>query len=203
MKTKETTTVLLTYILAGMAIAIAALCNLKSTNPYIGAALFVFGLSTVVTMKWGLFTGRVGQFDSLGSFKLLFPILLLNVIGAGLVATIGNFMGTSVTESANRIVEARLSTPMEGIFFLSCLCGFIMTVSVIQANKKKWLPLITGIPLFVISSFPHCIADVTYYINSDYGFLDYYKVWLISILGNAVGGNIPSLYRFLIKNEIG
>ena len=185
-------------VLAGMAISIAALCNLKE-HPYVGALLFVFGLSTVVSMNWKLFTGAVGFFDH-KNFPLLLPTLLFNIIGAGLTALVGFHMTGELSAAADVIVTNRLSASLTAILLTSMLCGFIMTVSVGNAKSKNWLPLIVGIPLFVVSGFPHCVADITYYVLSGYNLNECVVPWTISMFGNAIGGNIPTLCRWIKKN---
>lgn len=183
-------------ILAGMAIAIAALCNLNSEK-YVGAILFIFGLATVVSMNWKLYTGAVGFVKGFLGWLSLIPTIIYNIIGAVAITYIGFYMTNDLSVAADRIVEARLNAPLINTFLLSIICGFIMSVSVSQGRQKNWLPLITGIPLFVISCFPHCIADITYYVSSNHDIKECLTPWVVSIFGNAVGGNIPTISRFV------
>jgi formate/nitrite transporter FocA (FNT family) len=80
-------------------------------------------------------------------------------------------------------------------------CGILMTASVNFAKKgnelKYWLPLLLGVPLFILCGFPHCIADAFYYLSCPYTILWNYK-WIILVnyifivIGNFIGCN---LYR--------
>lgn len=186
-------------ILAGISIGIAALCNLKG-GQYIGAALFAFGLGTVVCSKWYLFTGMIGFIkDKETTWKALIS-LPLNAIGVVLACFLAAGMGVSVTESATTIAKVRLTMTPVQLILMGAGCGFIMTASVYHARKGQWIPLLFGIPTFIMCGFPHCVADITYYYLSDYDWSDFGMAWLYSVIGNAIGCNIPSASRFF-KNK--
>jgi formate/nitrite transporter FocA (FNT family) len=75
-----------------------------------------------------------------------------------------------------------------------------MTTAVNFARQGKWLPLILGVPLFIMCGFPHCIADTFYYLTAPWTFLAENAVAILVlfvalILGNTLGGN---LYRLLV-----
>lgn len=182
-------------VLAGMAIGIAGICNLASGG-IIGAALFAFALSAIVCSKWILFTGRAGFFTNAKEFLDLALILLYNAIGVALAVYLSDAF-VKLGENALRIVEIRKAAGF-GVFMPSILTGFIMTVSVKCAREKQWLPLVLGIPTFVMCGFPHCVADIAYYcMAKDYP----WGVWLMSVAGNLVGCNLPTLLRKFEKAE--
>ena len=179
-------------ILAGFAIGIAALCFMKG-GLYVGAALFAFGLSAIVYSKWPLFTGMAGFFTDWKSFGWLWPMLLLNGIGTFLAAMLGIDM--NLGEAAQTLVDVRVGRGFAGCILPAIGCGFIMSVSVKFARQGKWIPLILGIPTFVICGFPHCIADIAYYTSAPTeGML---PAWIGTVLGNFIGCNLPVYDRFL------
>ncbi|MBD5188713.1 MAG: formate/nitrite transporter family protein [Bacteroidales bacterium] len=177
-------------ILSGFAIGIAALCFLKG-GLYVGAALFAFGLSGIVYSKWPLYTGMAGFFTNRKEFMALWPMLLLNVVGTFLGALLGIDM--NLQEAAGALVEVRVNRGFVGCILPAIGCGFIMTMSVKFAREGKWIPLLLGIPTFVICGFPHCVADIAYYsISPSEGMI---PSWLGTVVGNFIGCNIPSYER--------
>lgn len=177
-------------VLAGMAIGIAAICNLVSGG-IIGAALFAFALSAIVCCKWTLFTGRAGFAAGRGEFLELALILFYNAIGVALAVVLSDSIG-ALEVNAERIVALRRAAGLR-VLLPSVLTGVIMTVSVKCARGGQWLPLLLGIPTFVMCGFPHCVADIAYYcVARDMP----WGVWLMSVVGNFVGCNLPTLLRF-------
>lgn len=177
-------------VLAGMAIGIAAICNLVSGG-IIGAALFAFALSAIVCCKWTLFTGRAGFAAGRGEFLELALILFYNAIGVALAVVLSDSIG-ALEVNAERIVALRRAAGLR-VLLPSVLTGVIMTVSVKCAREGQWLPLLLGIPTFVMCGFPHCVADIAYYcVARDMP----WGVWLMSVAGNFVGCNLPTLLRF-------
>ncbi len=174
-------------VLAGVCIGIASMMYLK-TGGIAGAVLFSFGLLAIVNYKWYLFTGMSGFTTNI---KQLAFVLLCNIIGCGLVSLL-------LTPEVNTIVTTRISVGWGRCLFLSVGCGFIMTTSVNFARKKNFLPLLFGVPTFILCGFPHCIADVVYYLSCPLDFLSdniltILPIYGATILGNYIGCN---LYRF-------
>ncbi|MBD5330274.1 MAG: formate/nitrite transporter family protein [Bacteroides sp.] len=178
-------------ILSGFAIGIAALCFLKG-GLYIGAALFAFGLSGIIYSKWPLYTGKAGFFSNWKELAWLVPMLLLNIAGTYLATWLGVDM--NLEEAASKLVEVRVNRGFLGCLLPAIGCGFIMTMSVKFAREGKWIPLLLGIPTFVICGFPHCVADIAYYsIFPKEGMIG---AWLGTVLGNFIGCNLPTYDRW-------
>ncbi|MBQ4214955.1 MAG: formate/nitrite transporter family protein, partial [Bacteroidales bacterium] len=162
----------------------------------IGAVLFAFGLLTVVHYKLKLYTGTAG-FIVKGEVGTLFLILLGNLVGCLIVSLIARCSPMPLQETAQKLLEGRLATgPLKG-GILAIGCGFIMTTAVTFARKDKNLPLLFGVPLFIMCGFPHCVADAFYYMAVPVSFLAEHwlevLVFYVSIVaGNFVGCN---LYR--------
>lgn len=184
-------------ILAGICIGIGALVNLK-VGDIGGAILFAFGLSAVVSMGFNLFTGKA-QYASSANMKDLIIMLLFNILTCAIISLTLVRPNPDLRVIANEIILHRLSQPWVA-FGGSIGCGFIMTAAVRGVtDKQTYIPLLLGVPTFILCGFPHCIADVVYLTAAD----DVYVtptvallVWLILypliIVGNFIGCN---LYR--------
>lgn len=177
-------------IFAGILISIGAFTYVSTGCQIIGAILFAFGLISVVCTQSNLFTGKSGFCETKEDYKKLIYIILFNVIGCFLVA----FFASDVINVDN-IINKRISTNFSTIFLLSILTGVIMTISVKYAKyDKNFLPLLFGVPTFIICGMPHCIADAFYYGVYFYQgkFENIFPIWGLSIIGNFIGCVIPT-----------
>lgn len=180
-------------ILAGFCIGIAGFGYLAEKS-IIGAVLFAFGLLTVVHYKLKLYTGTAG-FIKKGEIGTLFFILFGNLIGCLIVALIARCSPMPLQETGQKILEGRLAVgPLKG-GVLAIGCGFIMTTAVTFARKEKNLPLLFGVPLFIMCGFPHCVADAFYYMTVPVDFLcehlaEVLLFYVSIVLGNFVGCNL-------------
>ena len=188
-------------LLAGICIGIAGFGYLAEKS-IIGAVLFAFGLLTVVHYGLRLYTGTAG-FIKKGEVGKLFFILFGNILGCLLVGLMVRCSPMPLQETAQKILEGRLIMgPLKG-FVLAIGCGFIMTTAVTFARKQQNLPLLFGVPLFIMCGFPHCVADAFYYLCVPLDFiaanlLDTIIFYVSIVAGNFVGCN---LYRIVIKKE--
>ncbi len=185
--------------MAGVCVGIAGFGYLAEKS-IVGAVLFAFGLLTVVHYAFKLYTGTAG-FIRKGEVGRLFLILGGNIIGCLAVALIARCSPMPLQDTATSVLSARLATgPLKG-GVLAIGCGFIMTTAVTFARQGKNLPLLFGVPLFIMCGFPHCVADAFYYLCVP---LDYWALYWPSILlfyvsivlGNFIGCN---LYRFVMN----
>lgn len=187
-------------LLAGICIGIAGFGYLAEKS-IIGAVTFSFGLLTVVHYGLKLYTGTAG-FIQKGQLGELFFILFGNLIGCLLVGLMVRCSPMPLQDVAQKILEGRLSMgPLKG-GILAIGCGFIMTTAVTFARKEKNLPLLFGVPLFILCGFPHCVADAFYYmcVPVEYIAANWFDViifYLAIVLGNFIGCN---LYRILWKD---
>ena len=177
-------------IFAGILIGLGGCVNL-SIGGIFGAILFAFGLMSVVLSKSNLFTGKSGFYENKTDIINLIPMILLNFIGCAIIA----FLTYENVDSYN-IISKRVFTSLTSVFSLSFCTGIIMTIAVKYAKtKESWLPLLFGVPLFILSGMPHCIADAYYYfiaIFDNYWTNDIFTIWGISIIGNFIGCIIPT-----------
>ena len=173
----------------------------STIHPLIGAILFAFGLISIVcTGQLNLYTGWVGycDFRNVHDWVKLISMLVFNVLGSILglflfaAASFDDFLSISI------ILEYRANLPLHSILVRSILTGIIMHVCVWSARKKStYIPILLGVPLFILCGLPHCIADAFYYPMSAVCFEDISILvpWLISIVGNTIGCNLPRIYN--------
>lgn len=190
--------ILRSSILAGVCIGIAGFGYLAEKS-IIGAVLFAFGLLTVVHYALKLYTGTAG-FIKKGEVGTLFFILFGNLIGCLLVAMMVRCSPMPLQETAQKILEGRLACGCLKGGILAIGCGFIMTTAVTFARQGKNLPLLFGVPLFIMCGFPHCVADAFYYMCVPVSFfidnsMQIVAFYLSIVAGNFVGCN---LYRLLM-----
>lgn len=187
-------------LMAGGCIGIAATVYLK-VGGVLGAAMFAFGLIVVVAMKLPLFTGQAQHVWSRkgGEYSLLGLMLLLNLGGCFILSALT--CTPEIAESSRTIINARLAKGPLMCGLLSIPCGFIMTAAVRGAGmKNNWLPLLFGVPAFIICGFPHCVADSFYYASCGRDFLmanglTLLAAYLPTVVGNFLGCN---LYRLAV-----
>lgn len=188
-------------ILAGICIGIAGF-GFLALGGTIGAILFSFGLLAVVNYKLKLFTGTAGFFRE-GEFFQLLLILAGNILGCLLVSLLADVSPLHIDEAAQKLLSGRLATGWWKCGLLAIGCGFIMTTVVTFARKGQWIPLLFGVPMFIVCGFPHCIADAFYYLAAPCSFLaencwSVLLLYLAIVTGNFIGCNI---YRTLLPDE--
>lgn len=189
--------ILLLAILAGICISIGCVVNLR-VGGVAGAVLFAFGLTTVVYYGLKLYTGTAGFIRRQGDWSMLVMVLIGNIIGCLLTAWLIGYAQPDCIEPAAKILAGRLAKGPLACFLLAIGCGFIMTTAVEFARKGKMLPLIFGVPVFILCGFAHSIADAFYFLVSPFTQLwqtEVLIVYIAEVLGNFVGCN---LYRWTL-----
>lgn len=177
-------------ILAGICIGLGGYVNLVMGG-IVGAVMFSFGLLSVVHYKYDLYTGKAGFFNSIAEFTMLFVIIIGNFIGCWIVS-LYFVQCSSDLASAQTIVDTISSKSLLEVFLLAIPCGFIMTTAVAFARKEQYLPLLFGVPLFIVCGFRHSIADIFYYCTAS----DFKTGhWICTVLGNFIGCNIPTRFK--------
>lgn len=184
-------------ILAGACVGIAATVYLK-VGGILGAFMFSLGLLSVIVLSLPLFTGQAQNVwrPVRNNYALLGLMLLLNIAGCAILAALTS--APDITEASEAIISVRLAKGplMDGL--LSIPCGFLMTAAVRgRTLHGTWLPLLLGVPAFIVCGFPHCVADSYYYASCSKAFLvehapEALAAYLPTVLGNFIGCN---LYR--------
>ena len=185
-------------IMAGICIGIAGFGYL-AVGGIVGAVTFAFGLLAVVHYRLKLYTGTAGFFAK-GELLQLCTILAMNIVGCLLVALMARMSPMPLQEAAQHIIEGRLNAGIVQSGVLAIGCGFIMTTAVKWGREGKFLPLLFGVPLFIICGFPHCVADAFYYLCVPVEYLtanagQVLLLYASIVLGNFIGCN---LYRLLL-----
>ncbi|MBO4434056.1 MAG: formate/nitrite transporter family protein [Bacteroidales bacterium] len=179
-------------LFAGLLIGLGA-CGFLALGGIPGAVIFAFGLIGVVLSGVPLYTGRAGVMPlrQTGSLVLIW---LFNVLGCVLLGLLMMSLGGEPVERAQTVVAGRLAQGPWRSFLRAVGCGLIIDIAVwMYRTTKNILPVLFGVPLFILCGFYHSIADVVYLVAAwkwDPAILWYYP---IIVLGNYAGCNIRRL----------
>lgn len=180
-------------VFAGLLIGIAGLVYLR-VGGLSGAVLFVFGLLCVVMCSAQLYTGKAGYLPYREMPRLVL-MLLGNAVGCLLAALIARYCtGDTLFANLDGILSARLTASWHGLTVTSIGTGMIMTLAVYGARRGHYLPLLFGVPVFIMCGLPHCVADAFYYslaLLTDRFEWMLLWAWLWAIVGNYIGCNLP------------
>ena len=195
-------------ILAGIAIGTAGFGFLASgiqSETYgslAGAVIFSFGLLTVLGYKLKLYTGTAG-FINKGEVGQLFMTLFGNIVGCFCASLLARVTPLEIQAAAQNILELRLRTGALRCGLLGIGCGFIMSSAVQFARDKQYLPLLLGVPLFIVCGFTHCIADAFYYLCVPAAFWKVHAIQIVSVYASIVLGNLAgcNLYRIVLAKD--
>lgn len=153
-----------------------------------GAVIFAFGLVGVVLSGTLLYTGKAGVMTDIGA---LAKIWLFNVLGCVLIGLLVVSLGGVPMERAQEVVAGRLAQGPWRSFLRAVGCGLIIDISVWLYRKSGSLvPILFGVPLFIVSGFYHSIADVVYLVGAWTWSSDILWYYPIIVLGNYAGCNI-------------
>ncbi len=190
-----------TSLFAGVLIAIAGWGFLA--NPVLGMFLFCVGLIAVVKYQTRLYTGTAGFLSSWRDLPSLLLILLGNIVGCLVVASVALVSPLPLGEAAIKVISSRLAVGWWGTGLLAIGCGLLMSLAVDFARKNRdfsdWLPLLFAVPAFILCGFPHCVADAFYccvylFSASDIPWLSLAAYYGAIVLGNFIGCNIYRLF---------
>lgn len=164
-----------------------------------GAVIFAFGLIGVVLTGVPLYTGKAGVLKVDESWTLI-GIWFWNVIGCILIGLLVKYAGsdTSIT-NAMTIVDGRFKAGWVKSLLRSIGCGLIIDLSVYQFRKSgSLIPILFGVPLFILCGFYHSIADVVYLTVSWNWNPEIYWYYPVIVIGNYIGCNIR---RLILKSS--
>ena len=190
--------ILRSAIIAGICISIGCIVNLR-VGSVAGAVLFAFGLLAVVHYKLKLYTGTAGFIRAKGDWTMITVVLLGNIIGCALTALTYTYAQPDILPPDLAIVQSRLAKGPFACFLLAIGCGFIMTTAVQFGREGKFLPLLFGVPVFILCGFAHSVADAFYFLAvPELYSINLLVVYIAEVFGNFVGCN---LYRWVIAKE--
>ncbi len=189
--------VLLKAILAGVLIGLAGTIYLvlKAENAVLGAFLFGFGLLTIVTFDFKLYTGRIAYvIDQKPSYLIeILVIILGNVIGTALIAgTVYISNMTSIIETAEQMTVFKLNNNMLSMFGLSILCGMMMYLGVegykrVKNDVARVVLCILAVVIFILGGFEHSIANSYYFVLANMWSWHMILSFVVMLIGNAAG----------------
>lgn len=179
-------------IYAGFMIGIGGIVYLSVENRVIGSFLFSFGLLTIVTQGFYLYTGKIGFVKKVNE--------LLDM----LITIIGNFIGTFIAaafaQAANlkidslQLVNKKLDNGILHIFVLSVFCGVLMYLAIDNYNKSKNIIfVILPVMIFILSGFEHSVANMFYFNYAGAYSLKSFGYLLVMLIGNGIGAKLFSL----------
>ena len=187
-------------VAAGLLITIGCCVYLGCYDKFtwLGAILFSVALITICYKGYSLYTGRIGFVLSNANkdyFSALFLGLLGNVIATAIVGIAVQYAIPNLHTVAQAICEFKLTQEWWQTLIRGILCGVLMYVAVaVYKEKKNIVGILFAIPVFILSSFEHSIADMGYFaIGGVYSAKAFGFIWLV-ILGNTIGALIlPAL----------
>lgn len=183
-------------LFAGLLIGIAGMVFLH-VGGLGGAVLFAFGLMSVTMCKAILFTGKAGYLPYKESLQLI-PMVILNAIGCLITAIVASYAtNPSFYTTLDTIMAAREAASWHMLIATSAGTGVIVTLALYGSRNGNYLPLLYGVPIFILCGLPHSIADAFYYwvaiLNGDFaGWM--VVAWLMSVVGNYIGCLLPRLF---------
>ena len=164
-----------------------------------GAVIFAFGLIGVVIFEAPLYTGKAGVLKPDESWTLI-GIWFWNVIGCILIGLLVKYAGSDTSiANAMTIVDGRFEAGWVKSLLRSIGCGMIIDMSVYQFRKSgSLIPILFGVPLFILCGFYHSIADVVYLTVSWRWSPEIYWYYPVIVIGNYIGCNVR---RLILKSS--
>ncbi len=206
-------------ILAGVYISIGAIGYLKlvagiavpGLGSFLGAAVFPVGIIAVLFMQAELFTSDTMVMVAVYSghtklhkiFRILFLILVANLIGAVFVAILSKYAGLFDDKAVAMIMEKavhKVHMPVGKLLASSILCNIIVCTGVCLAYSCKeeiskivlvWLT----ITVFVLSQTEHVVANmyylfIAYFSGTGIKLTEILYNLSVAAIGNFIGGGI-------------
>ena len=177
---------------AGILIGLGA-CGYLALGGLPGAIIFAFGLIGVVLSGSLLYTGRAGvmKLSETGSLALIW---LFNILACILLGLLMMSLGGEPVERAQTAVAGRLAQGPWRSFLRAVGCGLIIDIAVwMYRTTKNILPVLFGVPLFIVCGFYHSIADVVYLVAAWKWSPDILWYYPVIVLGNYAGCNVRRL----------
>ena len=197
-------------IMAGAFIAMGGVVFLSLNNKIVGAFMFSLGLFAVCTLKYNLFTGKVGYLFC-NDVKTYLPWCLMvwvgNLIGSIIVAELVRLtrVAPGIIEKSTKLVQVKADDTLISLFVLGIFCNIMVVHAVDQYLNNpheigKYLGIIMSIMVFILVGFEHSIADM-FYIQMARMWNSQTIIALIVItLGNVLGGIlIPTMRNINTK----
>ena len=167
--------------IAGFLIGLGVIINTLAPNPILGAALFSFGLLTIIHMQLPLYTGQIG-FITEKKISDLCWILIFNFIGIVFAVSLKIVPNDTFTLILQDKASIKFSKTLFQMFTDAFLCGTLIHFAV---KCKQYIIIIMSVMIFILIGAEHCIADFPYLIFN-FSFENCLK-FLMVVMGNSAG----------------
>ena len=197
-------------IMAGAFIAMGGVVFLSLDNKIVGAFMFSLGLFAVCTLKYNLFTGKVGYLFC-NDVKTYLPWCLMvwvgNLVGSIIVAELVRLtrVAPGIIEKSTKLVQVKADDTLISLFVLGIFCNIMVVHAVDQYLNNpheigKYLGIIMSIMVFILVGFEHSIADMFYIQMARMWNSQTITALSVITLGNVVGGIlIPTMRNINTK----
>lgn len=191
---------LIKSIYAGIMIGFGGTVYLSMENRIVGAILFSFGLLTIITQQFNLYTGKVGYKNKI---KDLMITIIGNALGTFLIAFMIQLSKPELIEVSNNIWQKKMLYSGNQAVILSIFCGAMMYLAVDNFKKSHNLIfIILPVVIFILSGFEHSIANLFYmFLSNNYNKNSFIFI-LICLLCNGVGAKIMNYYNVAMESLI-
>lgn len=205
---------LLKSVMAGICIGIGGIVYLSVESKVVGAALFATGLFTVCTMGYHLYTGKACYLldsPNKGSYLLwLAQVWVGNLLGTALVGYAMRLTrnGPALAEKAQALCQTKLGDSLLSIFILAIFCNIMIYIGVESYRSNphpfgKYLGILLGIMVFILSGFEHCVANMFYFSVANAWSLTAVGYLLVMTAGNLVGAVLPEAVKKMYSKQGG
>lgn len=189
---KSKLSILVKAIYAGFMIGIGGTVYLSIENKGIGSLLFSFGLLTIVTQGFWLYTGKIGFIKKTSELLDMAVVAVGNYLGTFIAAGMVKLAHLNISSTA--LVEAKLGNSAGNSFVLSLFCGVMMYLAIDNYQKTKNLVfIIAPVMIFILSGFEHSIANMFYFHLAGVYTLKSIGYLLLMLVGNGLGAKVFSL----------
>lgn len=113
-----------------------------------------------------------------------------------LSAYLASTLTTIPLEVLTRLASSKMALGEIETLVRAIFCGVIMTTVVHHGRNKQLLPILYGIPIFIICGFLHSIAEMFYGALMMFSGVQFpsLKFYLIVIIGNIIGCRLHRLF---------
>lgn len=179
-------------IYAGIMISIGCIVYLSVENRIVGSLLFSFGLLTIVTQGFYLYTGKIGFVSKIKELLDMLIVVIGNYIGTFIVAVIAKTAHLNI--NSLELVNKKLDNHIIHIFILSIFCGVMMYLAIDNYNKSKnVIFIIMPVMIFILSGFEHSVANMFYFNYAGMYSLKSFCYILVMLIGNGIGAKLFGL----------
>lgn len=179
-------------IYAGVMIGLGGIVYLSVEDRLIGSLLFSFGLLTIVTQGFCLYTGKIGFVREFRELLYMPVIIIGNFIGTYLAAFL--IKAAHVNIDSSELVHKKLDNDILPVFLLSMFCGVMMYLAIDNYNKSKNIIfIIAPVMIFILSGFEHSIANMFYFNFAGVYSFKSFSYLMVMLIGNGVGAKLFSL----------